>query len=205
MKIKLQAARRLLMADEALAPAESFRSKNEEELKSQQNDRQKDEDKEAQSPTSKDSGTAVKDTTTAARTPSTRRRDLPTTDAMYAGTRVLRLLSARINAGIAGPEDDPLTHDQENAALAKSTVDGDDMPGMVDGFNTVGQEGNQLRAAARIKALAPSTADDDPVDYEEGIPTALADQPNDVPGDIVLSDADPKIWNMAQQPMGGMG
>lgn len=205
MKIKLNAARRLLLADEALAPAESFRGKNERELERQQDSRQTEEDKEAQSPSSKDNATAVKDTTTAARTPSTRRRDLPATDAMYASSRVLRLLSARINAGLAGPADDPLTHDMENAALAKSTVDGDDVPGMVDGFNTVGQEGNQLRAATRIMALAPSTADDDPEDYEEGVPTELEDQPNDVPGDIVLSDADPKIWNLATQPMGGMG
>lgn len=208
MKFVLNAATRLKAAEaDVIAPATSFKEKNEKELDRQQQERQKDDN------TSSDNKTEVKDTTTAARTPINNRKDLPATDAMYASrvstTAMLRLLSHKVRAGLAGPEDDELTHQMENSGsplAAKSTNDVDDVPGMVDGFNTVGQEGNQLTAARRlVKANGPTTSITDPVDYEEGVPTELEDQPNVVPTDVVLSDADPKLWNLAEQPMGGMG
>jgi hypothetical protein len=207
MKFVLNAALRLKAAEaDVIAPATSFKEKNEKELDRQQQDRQKDENN------SSDNATEVKDTATAARTPVNSRDDLPATDAMYASriktSAMLRLLSHRVRAGLAGPEDDQLTHQMTNSGsrlAAKSTNDVDDVPGMVDGFNTVGQEGDQLRASHRLRANGPTTSITDPVDYEEGLPTELEDQPNVVPTDVVLSDADPKLWNLAEQPVGGMG
>jgi hypothetical protein len=199
MTFKLNAARRLSAAPDVIAPAPSFREKNERQLDRQQVERERNDNR------SSDNETAVRDakpkSETAARTPARSADDLPQNDVQYASasgptSKLLRLLSRKINAGLAGPEDDPLTHEMVNS---KSTVDGDDEPGQADKFRTVNHEGNQLRANG------PTTATEDPEDFNLAPVEILEDQPIDVPGDLALADADPKLWNMAQQPLGGIG
>ncbi len=178
---QLKAATRL-MADQALAPAESFRSENEENLKGQQHEREGLENK-------SDGGTGAKDSTvkadataptqdfhkTAVRNhphpseaaDSLNTDDLPQTTSTQAN---LRLLADRLLT-----EDDPLTSQEENAS---DTSDGI-VPNSEQGFEQTVDEGWP-----------------DPLNVEGSDCTEDADDPN------VLADADPKLFNVANQPLG---
>jgi hypothetical protein len=170
--IKIEAAMRLV-ADQALAPAESFRSENEENLKGRQHEREsidnKNDGESSKSETNADAedtapienfnATEVRDNPVRKAATSLDPSDLPPSSATSAN---LRLLADRLMN-----EEDPLTCQEENA---NDTSDGI-VPNSETGFE---------------QEVVPG--DPDPLNVQGS--------------DETLADADPRIFNLAQQPLG---
>lgn len=196
--IKVNAAYRLLASAEVTAeetvmqgPAIDYQKENHDELKQSQNDHQKDEDKEAQSPSSDMSKTSVSDNTSAASMLKAMARKLKaakvkaasTPNAKSEGDTADVMYADRLNT-----ESDPLTMDEEDACLAslieaESTVDGDYPPGFTPKFNVT----EDPKTTGYTSASGADNWESDATEVE---------------GDEVLSDADPRLFNLAQQPLG---
>jgi len=98
--------------------------------------------------------------------------DLPQTDAQYAGVNTIKA-SLRLLADNLHTEDDPLTMDMEDAAVIKAGDTSDGNVFPLDyGFNMVGEEGNTNYM--NVQAAK----------------------------ERIESDADPKLFGLASQPLG---
>jgi len=92
-------------------------------------------------------------------------------------------------------------------------VDTDGMPGLFDGYQMIGEEGDnqsyakQKKGQKQLEAGPPSTSKSDGFMYES-LPGVLnEDQEANMTREQVLehevlSDADPRLFNMGQQPLG---
>lgn len=184
---KLNATTRLV-ADEALAPAESFRSENQEGLHERQSEREHGDDKsdysdhevssnaEDASPTDHFTSTEIDDNVSASSTIDGQGPDLPQTQGDFACMANTRLLADRLNT-----ENDPLTQDMENAGAACSLT----------------KATSRVDAADTSDGIVPNSEVGFPEVKDEGEEDEL-----DVEGCDILADADPKIFNVAQQPLG---
>jgi hypothetical protein len=149
--MKLKASTRLLADSPVIAPSDSFRDENKEQLKDRQSESRKTEKTDTGSPSAEASSTAVSQGSQA----------LPQTESTYA-----RLIQS-------GAEDDPLTMDMEDACTAGDTSDGY-VPNSETGFELEGPDVDENYLNVR----GCSTEDE------------------------LLADADPTLWNNAEQPMG---
>jgi hypothetical protein len=180
--MKLNAATRLL-ADEApvIAPSDSYKHENENDLKNRQSDREHDTDntsseehkeegsaEESEWPGAIDDETEIHDTH-ASSTHSAEEPTIDADDAEYAIHAHVRLLADTLNT-----ESDPLTQDMEDACVADSTVDGI-VPNTEEGFPLKGDDVDENYMNVRGELDAASR---------------------------LSADADPKLFDLAEQPLG---
>lgn len=112
--MKLKASTRLLADSPVIAPSDSFRDENKEQLKDRQSESRKTEHTDSGNPSTQASSTAVSDGSQA----------LPQTESNYA-----RLIKS-------GIEDDPLTMDYEDACTAGGLAGGSTSDGYVPNSET---------------------------------------------------------------------
>lgn len=214
-KIQLKATTRLIATETntdkgaVIAPAESFKKKNEKDLEEQQKQSEEHEnnDEALSDGTSKEkteqpsTAASIKK---ASSTP-TGKSDGDTSDVMYAFVKRfkaragLRLLADRLNT-----ESDPLTQDEEDAGLSgtkgsiKSKVkggatnDGDFKAGFSSPDRMITQD-PQVNDYMNVTASEEFEDVDDEDPEEDGYME---------PESEVLSDADPRMFGNADQPLG---
>lgn len=229
-KIQLRAALRLQANPEVIAPAESFRPQNERELQKQQDSRKSEQDRAvdqeptpsksklhmgAWTPKDADDLSRAAEVQFASRLTSPLGRALRTLAAMI-GPEDDPLTHGQRNSG-AGP-----------AVEADSTVDTDNRPGTkpyidyvsmgdsymaaddgtldespaignpdLDGCAGSANGTSECSTDAIRSSAGPSTANDETFEYEAIDGLLNEDQP-----DATTADADPRLFNIAQQPLG---